>query len=157
MCERVCLWTSVSDWGPPRSLPWQPEQGVLSLLCHSAQVRGVTWKKRGTVGGQKGVGEHCSVWTSGGKRTPEGWNSSPRVPYIRQSWIMRKRVCWVQIQTPASTVNMTLGTMNGAENCLYRKLLLHRRWHLNRKPPTHTKNREMYIVTFTSAQTLHWV
>lgn len=34
-------------------------------------------KKGGTVGGQKGVGEHGGAWTSGGKRTPGGGARPP--------------------------------------------------------------------------------
>lgn len=42
----------VSDWGPPRSSPWQPEHGVLSLvLSQSTGHRGHMKKgdKRGLV------------------------------------------------------------------------------------------------------------
>lgn len=55
----------------------------------------------GTVGGQEGVGEHCSIWTSVGKRTHESSELSPSTVYLKQ--LHKEKTCilsFIQFQTP---------------------------------------------------------
>lgn len=80
----VCVWL-----GPPRSSPWQPEQGVLSLCCHkSTGHRGHV--ERGTIGGTNGGCQALQLTTDWGE--DPGWKCPFPLCMHTCTEIRRKRI-----------------------------------------------------------------
>lgn len=95
VCKRVCLWTSVRLTGALQGY----RHGNLSMgsSCsavteHRSQRSHEKGDKRGTIGGQEGVGERCSVWhTRDREEEPQGLELS--YSPVRSAWIRKMRKC----------------------------------------------------------------